>query len=112
MNRKSNADLDIIFLAYFHRYGWIAMTLITLFLFPDKIFVIFSMSYLMISAWTLIGYKRKWKHIYCSFQNMNHEKMTPYSVDWNRVKKSDAYGIPIIFGVLGLVSLLAAIFLS
>ena len=28
--------------------------------------------------------------------------MTPEDVDWGFVKKSDAYGIPAIFGVLGI----------
>ena len=35
--------------------------------------------------------------------------MTPERIDWDRIEKYDAYGIPIFFFVMGLVCLCAAI---
>ena len=62
------------------------------------------------SIWSLIGYKCKWRHIYCSYQNAYHEKMTPHSIRWHKIRKSDALGVPLIFLVFGIISLLLMIF--
>lgn len=56
---------------------------------------------LLFAAYTLAGYLLRWKHIYCSYQNASHQKMTPNRIDWSTIKKSDAYGIPAIFFALG-----------
>ena len=58
---------------------------------------------LLFAAYTLIGYLCRWKHIYCSYQNASHQKMTPNRIDWRTVKKSDAYGIPLFFGAMGIL---------
>ena len=90
----------IIALAYFHRYGWIALLLLSLYLFPHaSVLFVFSILY---SVWTFIGYKYNWKHVFCSFQNMNHQKMTPNSISWDLIKKSDVWCIILIFAFLGI----------
>ena len=61
-----------------------------------------SVGSIAFAIWSLIGYKRKWKHIYCSFQNAYHQKMTPNNIQWHKIKKSDAYGVSLIFLILGL----------
>lgn len=100
----------IIFLAYMHRYGWIAAMTGCIAIWPEAYFHIVCASFLLFSAWTLIGYHCKWRHIYCSYQNANHQKMTPHAVRWSQIKKSDAYGVPLIFFALGLAMLLYIIF--
>ena len=100
----------IIFLAYMHRYGWIAAMTGCIAIWPEYIFHIGCVSCLVISAWTFIGYKCKWRHIYCSYQNANHKKMTPHVILWSQYRKSDAYGVPLIFFIMGLVLLLVIIF--
>lgn len=97
------------FLAYMHRYGWIAVMLGCIAIWPEYILYIFCACFLIFSAWSLIGYKHKWRHIYCSYQNASHQKMTPHAVRWSQIKKSDAYGVPLIFFVLGLAMLLVII---
>ena len=99
----------IIFLAYMHRYGWIAAMVGCIAIWPEYIFHIVCASFLMIAAWSFIGYKRKWRHIYCSYQNAGHQKMTPHVVLWSKIKKSEAYGDPLICFVLGLAMLLVII---
>ena len=51
----------------------------------------------------LIGYLLRWTHIYCVYQNAYHQKMTPNRVDWSRIEKKDAYGIPLIFFAFGIM---------
>jgi hypothetical protein len=99
----------IIALAYFHRYGWIAVMLGLAFLFREVFFFVFSTGSISYAVWTLVGYKRRWRHILCSFQNAYRERMTPYNASWGRIKKSDIYGTSAIFLVLGLVCLYCAI---
>ena len=97
----------IIFLAYANRYLYPVIILIVLLYgklrsnyFPAAI------SILIFSAYELIGYLCKWKHIFCSFQNANHQKMTPDRIDWGMVSKADAYGCPCIFAIFGILLLI------
>ena len=39
-----------------------------------------------------------------------HQKMTPNSIQWHKIKKSDAYGVPSIFLIIGLALLSIMIF--
>lgn len=98
----------IIALAYFHRYGWIAAMFALVLILRETLFVS-AVSAIAYAVWTFVGYKCRWRHIFCSHQNAYHIKMTPERIDWEWVKKYDAYGIPIFFFVMGLVCLCAAI---
>lgn len=57
----------------------------------------FGIMSILFATYSLIGYLCKWKHIFCAFQNSSHQKMTPDHINWSKVEKSDAYGIPAIF---------------
>lgn len=65
-----------------------------------------GISILVFSAYELIGYLCKWKHIFCSFQNAYHQKMTPDKIDWEKVSKIDAYMIPFFLAICGIILLL------
>ena len=64
----------------------------------------------LMGLYELLGYLLKWKHVYCAYQNAYHQDMTPDMVNWRKVRKSDAYGVPIIFIVLGIACVAAAVF--
>ena len=109
MSKMKMREGTIIALAYFHRYGWIATMMVCIAIWPMQLAYILSIGSIVFSIWSFIGYKCKWKHIYCSFQDAYRKKMTPNSVRWHQIKKSDAYGVPLIFLILGLVLLIAII---
>ena len=109
MSKGTERGKRIIAMAYFHRYGWIAAMMVCIAIWPKQMFLIFSVACLSFSVWSFIGYKKKWKHIYCSFQNSYHQKMTPNNIQWHKVKKSDAYGVPLIFLIIGLALLVIMI---
>ena len=109
MSKGTEKEKRIIALAYFHRYGWIAAMMACIAIWPKQMLLIFSVTCLSFSVWSFIGYKKKWKHIYCSFQNAYRQKMTPNSIQWNKIKKSDAYGVPLVFFIIGLALLVATI---
>ena len=107
MRRNDKTYNGIIALAYFHRYGLIAVLLLA-FLFHKRFFFVLSFGFIFEAIWTFVGYKRRWRHIFCSFQNPHQEKMTPYNASWWRIKKS-VYGTVSIFLILGLACLCCAI---
>ena len=109
MSKGTEKEKRIIALAYFHRYGWIAAMMVAIAMWPKQMLFILPVACLSFSVWSFIGYKKKWKHIYCSFQNAYHQKMTPNSIQWNKIKKSDAYGVPLVFFIIGLALLVATI---
>ena len=57
-------------------------------------------------AYQLIGYKQRWDHIYCSIQIFKRQRMTPHSINWDRISKFDATALPIAFVILGTFALL------
>ena len=57
-------------------------------------------------AYQLIGYKKRWDHIYCSIQLFRKKQMTPENIQWDRVRAFDATALPIAFVVLGTLALL------
>lgn len=102
--RETNAPL-VIALAYFHRYGWIVLMTVCVLAWPEKFCEILGGFFVTHSLWSLAGYRWKWKHIYCSNQNASRQKMTPNSVRWDTMKKSDAYGLPALCLLLGIIYL-------
>ena len=103
MSRKKAHSTQIIALALFHRYGWlIVMLAFTNFFPPLYVIGFFSLAF---AVWSFIGYKRKWKHIYCSYQNACHRAMNPSMICWNSVKKTDVYSVSFLFFLLGIVAL-------
>ena len=53
----------------------------------------------------------RWRHIYLCYQSMCHTKMTPSRIEWDRMTKKDAYGIPATFIIGGIIGILVSIFL-
>ena len=65
----------IIMLAYFHRYGWIATMLGSMCIWPQYMYYSMGGGMLAFSIWSLVGYRCKWRHIYCSYQNAYIENL-------------------------------------
>ena len=107
-------DLRIKALAYYHRYGWIVVLFFALMFCKNRLSFGLVTGGVMIlhAAHTLLGYVFRWKHIYCSYQNAYHKKMTPCAVCWADIRKSDAYGVPAFFFVLGVAITVIAVFCS
>ena len=106
MSRRNAYSNQIIALALFHRYGWLIVMLTFMQFFPSL--YIASAFFLAFAVWSFTGYKRKWKHIYCSYQNAYHKPMNPSMICWDSVKKTDVYGVSLLFFFLGIVALLLA----
>jgi ribose/xylose/arabinose/galactoside ABC-type transport system permease subunit len=101
----------IIALALLHRCGWFGVMLLMVGVFNDYVTHVLTGGSLIYSVWTFVGYKCKWKHIFCSYQDAYHCKMTPGAIDWDWIEKKDAYGVPLIFLVMALMGIAVIIFL-
>ena len=64
----------VIALAYFHRYGWILLMLICTGTWSSRIVGIMGGFMVAVALWSFVGYKLEWRHIYCSYQEANHQK--------------------------------------
>ena len=105
---KKQAITSITLLAYFHRYGWwVLLVLVTFF---TKNLYVLSIGLIIFAIWSFLGYIFQWKHIFCSYQNAYRKQMTPDNIQWVSIKKSDALGVPLIFFVMGIASLLVLAF--
>lgn len=106
--RRYNRKL-IIALAYFDRFLLpMLMVFVPIGLVPlhesGKLFALtFGGATVLFALYLLMGYLFRWTHYFCSIQSAYHIPMPPENVDWGFVKKSDAYGIPAIFAVPGIV---------
>ena len=109
MSKGEASAKRVIALAYFHRYGWWVVMAGLVLIMPERILYILGACSVLFSIWSLIGYKLKWKHIYCSFQNAHRKTMTPHNVRWGQMKKSYGYTIPLVFLVCGLIILFLAL---
>lgn len=109
MSGMDSSARKVIALAYFHRYGWIALMMGCIYIWPRHMMYILGTGSILFSIWSLVGYICEWKHIYCSYQNAYRQSMTPHSIRWGNIKKSDAYGIPFFFLFMGVAVLVVAI---
>lgn len=111
MGKVSQRNKRIIFLAYVHRYLFPVLIVLPPLAFGRQYTLLaMGIGCILFAAYTLIGYLLHWKHLFCSYQNACHKQMTPDRINWNQTKKADAYGMPVIFGVMGLAMLLCHIF--
>ena len=108
MSCVTNRNTAVILLAYAHRYLFpmLSVGLPLLFCQTENVLLYMGTGFVLFSLYSFAGYKLRWKHIFCSYQNAYHKKMTPDRINWNLIKKADAYGTPIIFGILGVSMIL------
>ena len=103
-------------LAYLDRYGYPVLILIAGALadfYRGRITMLFvlAVGILLDGIYNLVGYLCRWRHIYLCYQSMCHTKMTPSRIEWDRMTKKDAYGIPAAFIIGGIIGILVSIFL-
>ena len=107
MSKTSSRNSRVILLAYTHRYVYpILAVALPMLLEKQYILLAMGIGFLLIALYDLVGYCCRWKHIYCSYQNAHHQKMTPNHILWSNVKKTDAFGSSAIFGFLGTVMII------
>ena len=107
MNQTKRRRVTIKFLAFFHRYLCLACVLAFAFGFGEEYYMLrMGIGVLVYALYSLTGYIFRWTHISCSYQNAYHQEMTPDHIVWNKIKKTDAYGIPVIFGILGIAAII------
>ena len=73
---------------------------------------VLAVGILLDGIYNLVGYLCRWRHIYLCYQSMCHTKMTPSRIEWDRLAKKDAYGVPAALIIGGIVGILVSIFLK
>ena len=113
---RSYSTTIMYILAYLDRYGYSVLILIAGALadfYRGRITMLFvlAVGILLDGIYNLVGYLCRWRHIYLCYQSMCHTKMTPSRIEWDRMTKKDAYGIPAAFIIGGIIGILVSIFL-
>lgn len=113
---RSYSTTVMYILAYLDRYGYPVLILIAGALadfYRGRITMLFvlAVGILLDGIYNLVGYLCRWRHIYLCYQSMCHTKMTPSRIEWDRMTKKDAYGIPATFIIGGIIGILVSIFL-
>ncbi|MBR6801634.1 MAG: hypothetical protein IKM61_07785 [Eubacteriaceae bacterium] len=104
MSRLHTDEWLILILAHLHRYGAIYPLFILMPIFGEEYpMLVYGSVFVLWAIYTAVGYKMRWKHIFCSFQPMK-QKMTPHRIRWHEIKSSDVYGMSAIFGFFGIMA--------
>ncbi len=97
-------ELFILILAHLHRYGVVYPLFILMPVFGDEHeLLVFGSVFIAWAVYTVVGYKMRWKHIFCSFQPMR-QKMTPDRIRWHEIKSGDVYGMVAIIAFGGIMA--------
>lgn len=112
---RSYSTTVMYLLAYLDRYGYPVLILIAGALadfYRGRITMLFvlAVGILLDGIYNLVGYLCRWKHIYLCYQSMSHTKMTPTRIEWERLAKKDAYGVPATLIIGGIIGILVSIF--
>lgn len=89
-------------LAVMHCYFYpVLIAMVSLLIGEANLLLFMGLGCCLYVAYTIVGLKLQWKHIYCSYQTAHRGKhMTPDIICWEKVK-GDVYIVPVIFAVLG-----------
>ena len=111
LNRTQRRRLIIILLAYAHRYLFPLLIVILPLHTGQATILTMGIGFWVKSIYDFLGYKLRWKHIFCSYQDTCRKEMTPDHINWSLMKKSDAYGMSIVSGVCGLLMIVCYLYL-
>lgn len=111
MKKKQPRDMTVVALAYAHHYLYLVLIVgVPLIIGGDSLFLSMGLGFLLYAAYTWIGYKLRWKHIYCSFSipHRAHRgwKMKTNNYNWKSISKVDVYAVAIMCGLFGVACLL------
>ena len=114
---RSYSTTVMYLLAYLDRYVYPVLILLAgllaeLFRDRNTMLCVLALGILLDGIYNLVGYLCRWKHIYLCYQSMSHTKMTPTRIEWERLAKKDAYGVPAALIIGGIVGILVSIFLK
>ena len=114
---KHSSATVMCVLAYLDRYVYPVLILLVgllaeLFRDRNTMLCVLALGILLDGIYNLVGYLCRWKHIYLCYQSMSHTKMTPTRIEWERLAKKDAYGVPAALIIGGIVGILVSIFLK
>lgn len=68
--------------------------------------IVIGILFLLYAGYLLLGYFKKWTHIFCYYQSLDHKPLTPDKADWNTLRAGDVYIMPALHALVGIGVLL------
>ncbi len=106
--KELRQDKLVIALAWVNIFVLPILVVVVPFLFGDTQRLALGIGCLIYAVYEWIGSICKWKHFYCSYQNMRREPMTPDHIEWDKVNKITLYIPPFIWTMAGIILCLLA----
>ena len=111
--KRKTRNRVIIALAYGHNLLFpISIVMIPLLIGGANFILFIGIGCCLFAAYTIVGYKLCWKHIYCSFQSTSRKEMTPDDIRWGTLNKRDIYGSSFVFVIVGAACIVCHIVIS
>lgn len=98
----------VIFLARMHKY----VHPIVFILLPVLLgsVLVAGIGCLLFALYDLVGYRLRWRHIYCYIQDGKRLEMTPNNIKWYELDNDDIFGTPAILGFVGIAFIIISLF--
>ena len=80
------------------------------FLALKRYFLLTGLGLVLYGVYGIVGTALKWKHIFCAHQLSAHKATTPDNIKWWTINKSDAYGLPAFWIILGVAMIIVDLF--
>ena len=102
MSKRYYRMMSIEILAFAYRYVYPILIMLSPIFAREYSFLVMGIECLIYAAYTVIGYQCRWKHIFCAWQLLHRQSMTPNDIRWHMIKKSDIYSLFAVFDVMGI----------
>ncbi len=97
-------------MANVYRYFFLPILVLVSLFWRSQTLLVMGIGFLVFAAYTLLGTRLRWTHLYLAFQEMQKQRMTPEKINWNTIRLSTAWKFPLAFGILGAVMVIYQLF--
>ena len=104
MSKRYYRTMTIEILAFAYRYVYLILIMLLPIFAREYSLLAMGIGLLLYAAYRVIGYRCRWKHIFCAWQLLHRQSMTPNDIRWHMIKKSDVYSLFAIETIIGVVS--------
>jgi len=106
MSKRYYRMMSIEILAYAYRFVYPILIMLSPIFAKEYSLLVMGIGLLLYAAYTVIGYQCRWKHIFCAWQLLHRQSMTPNDIRWHMIKKLDVYSLFAMFDVIGVVMII------
>lgn len=107
-NRENGMSTVVFFIRYIIPFVMVLVPLIFAPVFGGTkgALIVIGILFLLYAGYLLLGYFKKWTHIFCYYQSLDRKPLTPDKVDWSKLRQGDVFIMPALHALVGIGVLL------